>query len=89
MSILSPNIEIGTLRIGTIEGASCLNIGNNFPINFRSQKKHTQGFGTIGGDQNKLDHAKAVVIDSDVLEAMNIPESEIPSWVKDLAAKTT
>ncbi|MFF2447882.1 hypothetical protein ACFVSW_12355 [Neobacillus sp. NPDC058068] len=57
--ILSPTFHIGTIKIGTIEEASCFSIGNNFIEDFQSRKKHNQGLGNIHGDRNTFDHATA------------------------------
>lgn len=57
--ILSPTFHIGTIKIGSIEGASCFSIGNNFIEDFKSNKKHYQGLGNIHGDSNNLSHSTA------------------------------
>ncbi|WP_462410482.1 hypothetical protein [Neobacillus sp. Marseille-QA0830] len=57
--ILSPTFHIGSIRIGTIEGASCFSIGNNFIEDLKNTKKHNQGLGNIHGDRNNLAHSTA------------------------------
>ncbi|CRK80203.1 hypothetical protein [Neobacillus massiliamazoniensis] len=57
--ILSPTFHIGTIKIGSIEGASCFSIGNNFIEDFKSSKRHNQGLGNIHGDRNNLSHTSA------------------------------
>ncbi|EKN70599.1 hypothetical protein BABA_04129 [Neobacillus bataviensis LMG 21833] len=57
--ILSPTFHIGTIKIGSIEGASCFSIGNNFIEDFKSNKKHYQGLGNIHGDSNNFSHSTA------------------------------
>ena len=57
--ILSPTFHIGTIKIGSIEGASCFSIGNNFIEDFKSSKKHNQGLGNIHGDRNNFAHTNA------------------------------
>lgn len=57
--ILSPTFHIGNIKIGSIEGASCFSIGNNFIEDFKSSKKHSQGFGNIHGDRNDFTHTGA------------------------------
>ncbi|XJZ25708.1 hypothetical protein ACF5W4_09800 [Bacillota bacterium Lsc_1132] len=57
--ILSPTFHIGTIKIGSIEGASCFSIGNNFIEDFQNSKQHNQGLGNIHGDHNNLAHASA------------------------------
>jgi hypothetical protein len=84
-SVLSPNFVIGTIRIGTIEGASCLNMGNNWPTNFESTKKHNQGFGTITGDKNDIKGLRTLLDDRDVMDMMNLgDEDEVPDWLKEM-----
>ena len=57
--ILSPTFHIGTIKIGSIEGASCFSIGNNFIEDFKNNKKHYQGLGNIHGDNNNFSHSTA------------------------------
>lgn len=84
MSFLSPNIAIGTLRIGSIEGASAVNLGNNFPTGFQSFKKHNQGFGTISGDNNGISDIQAYLSDSKIIDMLNEIEKldDIPEWLQ-------
>ncbi len=82
-SILSPTFVIGSIRIGNVEGASCVNMGNNFPTNFHSQKKHNQGFGSISGDHNQFHQARTALNDADVLDMFNDSSDEVPDWVKE------
>ena len=51
---LSSIFTIGDIHIGTIEDASAVNFGNNFPTDFTSNKKHNQGFGNIYGNENDI-----------------------------------
>ena len=57
--ILSPTFHIGTIRIGSIEGASCFSIGNNFIEDFKNSKEHNQGLGNIHGDRNNFAHSSS------------------------------
>lgn len=85
MSHFSPNFFIKTLRIGKIESASCLNMGNNLPIGFQSYTKQNQGFGTINGDNNDISEIISALKDSNVIDMLNQPESDdLPDWVKKL-----
>ncbi|MCM3570996.1 hypothetical protein [Neobacillus mesonae] len=59
--ILSPTFHIGTIKIGTIENASCFSIGNNFIEDFKSSKKHNQGLGNIHGDSNNFSNMRAAL----------------------------
>jgi hypothetical protein len=81
---LSPNFFIGSIRIGTVEGASCVNLGNNTPAHFTNHKKHNQGFGTVSGDHNEILGARSVLDDSDLLDMLNVTDPDVPQWVKDL-----
>jgi hypothetical protein len=58
-SVLSPTFIIGSIRIGTVEGASCVNFGNNWPSEFTSISKQQQGFGNVSGDHNDLTRFRA------------------------------
>ncbi|SFJ15389.1 hypothetical protein [Thermoflavimicrobium dichotomicum] len=79
-SVFSPNFVIGTIRIRTIEGASCLNMGNNWPTHFESYKKHNQGFGTITGD-----NLRTLLDDKDAIDMINLDdEDEVPDWLKEM-----
>ncbi|MED4953628.1 hypothetical protein NYE69_01335 [Paenibacillus sp. FSL R5-0527] len=51
--VLAPNFVIGHIRVGTVEGSSCINIGNNLPSGFTSHKKQNQGL-SVSGDHNEL-----------------------------------
>lgn len=81
-SFMSPYFVIGSIRIGSIEGASCLNMGNNFPSEFTSHKKHNQGFGTVSGEGNTLRGIRALLDDADFIDMFNraddqdLPESQ-------------
>lgn len=97
-SWFSPNFAIGHIRIGSVQGASCVNMGNNFPTNFQSQKKHNQGFGEISGSRNHISGARAFLDDSDFMDSLSgegadlIPET-VRQWfselVKDAAMKAS
>ncbi|MFZ5985640.1 MAG: hypothetical protein ACOYWZ_00740 [Bacillota bacterium] len=85
MSYLSPVFLIGNIRIGNIEGASCLNIGNNLPIGFESYKKQNQGFGSISGDNNDIQDIRSLLSDPGKIDMLNCSEKkEFPDWVKEL-----
>ncbi|WP_251550405.1 hypothetical protein [Neobacillus muris] len=58
-TILSPTFHIGSIKIGTIESASCFSIGNNFLEDFQSSKQHNQGLGNIHGDKNNFSQMTA------------------------------
>src|SRR4051794_24220594 len=60
----SPSFFIGSISIGTVEGASCVNLGNNLPSGFVNYKKQNQGFGSISGDNNDI-HDILATIDED------------------------
>jgi hypothetical protein len=84
-SFFSPSIVIGSFRIGTVSSASALNIGNNWPTNFKSNIKHNQGFGNIGGTNHQIRGAQSFLNDPDVFDMMNVsPDTEIPDWMKNM-----
>jgi hypothetical protein len=83
-SLFSPNFVIGRIEIGSVEGASCINLGNNFPSNFHSSKKHNQGFGEVSGDNNRLSGTQSTLDDSDFLEWMSGDAAkDIPEPIRD------
>lgn len=82
---LSPVFYIGTIHVGEIEGASCLNMGNNWPTNFTSHKKHNQGFGNVRGSENDLRSVRALLNDPDTYDSLNLRDSELPDWLESLA----
>lgn len=88
MDNLSPVFFIGNIRIGSVEGASCINLGNNLPVGFQSFKKQNQGFGSITGDNNDISELCSVLKDTNMIDMLNQSDSdEIPEWVKKLAAE--
>jgi hypothetical protein len=85
LSYLSPKFFIGSIKIGSIEGASCLNMGNNFPNGFTSHKKQNQGFGSITGDHNDIRGILSKLDDKDGVDMLNETDIEnTPDWVKEL-----
>lgn len=84
MSFLSPNFLIGEIRIGSVEGASCVNMGNNFPIGFENHTKLNQGFGSITGDANHISDVSSLLNDSAFIDMLTNPndEHDIPDWIK-------
>ncbi|GMA49843.1 hypothetical protein GCM10025857_12000 [Alicyclobacillus contaminans] len=85
-STLSPTFIIGAIRIGQIEGASCLNMGNNWISDFRSFKKHNQGFGSVRGDNNVVHGIRSLLNDPDTVDMLGAPptSSELPEWMRRL-----
>ncbi|ELK49079.1 hypothetical protein QRD89_16800 [Halobacillus sp. ACCC02827] len=85
MAFLSPNFFIQNIRIGAIENASCLNMGNNVPNGFENHQKLNQGFGTVHGDENTLEGLRSILSDSALLDMMMADkEQEMPEWLTDL-----
>ncbi|HEU4963940.1 MAG TPA: hypothetical protein VFV52_08815, partial [Bacilli bacterium] len=66
--------------------ASAVNLGNSLQVDFKNNKKHNQGFGTVDGDHNKVDGLRSVLHDPDVIDMLNLDNSEIPDWMRDLLA---
>jgi hypothetical protein len=82
---LSPNFYINDIHIGTVQSASCVNIGNNWPTDFKSYSKQNQGFGSVGGDKNQFSNAKAFLYDPDVVDLFDDPRTKnVPDWVKEM-----
>jgi hypothetical protein len=83
MGYLSPNFFIGSIKIGTIENASCFNLGNNFPSHFLSHQKLNQGFGSINGDHNDIKDILSRLDDCDGIDMFNqIPNDEADTYFK-------
>jgi len=87
--IMSPVFAIGVIHIGQVEGASCVNIGNNWPSNFRSYKKHNQGFGSVTGDRNSIQGLRSLLNDPDTYDMMSVPSDEVPEWISDFLEATS
>ncbi|WP_231687833.1 hypothetical protein [Bacillus sp. FJAT-27251] len=66
MKRFSPSFFIGHISIGTVEGASCVNLGNNLPSGFVNYKKQNQGFGSISGDNNDIHEIMATLEEEDI-----------------------
>jgi hypothetical protein len=81
-SFLSPQFVIGSIRIGSVENASCINMGNNWPTAFESHQKLTQGFGSVSGDRNLVAGIRSLLNDSDFLDMLNISDPEVPEWLR-------
>lgn len=86
MSFLSPNFFIHSISIGSVEGASCVNIGNNLASGFTSHKKQNQGFGTIQGDHNDISRILTKLDDADLIDMLDFTgdDDQIPEWFKQL-----
>lgn len=81
----SPNFFIGSIRIGVVESASCINMGNNYPTQFQSNKKHNQGIGNISGDENDIHETKSLVNDSSFIDMLHqLEDKELPQWLQDV-----
>jgi hypothetical protein len=86
MDSLSPVFFIGSIRIGSVQGASCINLGNNLPVGFQSFTKQNQGFGSITGDNNDISELCSVLKDTNMIDMLNQSDTdEVPDWVKKLA----
>lgn len=81
-SFLSPQFVIGSIRIGSVENAACINMGNNWPTGFESHQKLTQGFGSVSGDHNALSGIRALLNDSDFLDMLTVSDTEVPDWLR-------
>lgn len=85
MSDYSPNFFIGSIRIGVVESASCINMGNNYPSQFQSHKKHNQGVGNISGDENDIHGTKSQVSDSSFIDMFEQTDTqELPQWLQNV-----
>lgn len=83
--LLSSVFVLGSIVVNQMEGASCFNVGNNFPTNFQSYKKHNQGFGTVHGSHNSIPNLRSFLNDPDVLDSVSFaPDGQMPEWVRHL-----
>ncbi|MEM5007821.1 hypothetical protein ABEP42_16435 [Priestia megaterium] len=79
---LESTFSIGDIHIGTIEDASAVNFGNNFPTNFRSHKKVSQGLGNILGNQNDIHDILSSLEEKDISEVYNEnQDGKPPEWL--------
>ncbi|OCT10968.1 hypothetical protein A8709_04495 [Paenibacillus pectinilyticus] len=83
-SFMSPTFIIGSIRIGSVESASCINMGNNWPTDFQSNQKTVQGFGAVEGDHNQLVGTRSMLNDSDFLDMLNVGDNETPEWLQEM-----
>ncbi|KZZ84795.1 hypothetical protein [Bacillus sp. SJS] len=80
---LSANFTIGDIHIGAVEDASAVSFGNNFPTDFKSSKKHNQGFGNILGNGNDIHDILSHQEERDVTEVFSdSPDQPQPEWLK-------
>lgn len=83
-SFMSPTFIIGSIRIGSVESASCINMGNNWPTDFQSNQKTVQGFGAVEGDHNQLVGTRSMLNDSDFLDMLNVGDNDTPEWLQEM-----
>ncbi|QOY34594.1 hypothetical protein AWH56_017945 [Anaerobacillus isosaccharinicus] len=57
-------IQLNKIIVDQIENSSGLLTGKNFPIKWRSEKKLTEGIGSIVGDQNQIIENESFIISS-------------------------
>ncbi len=82
-SFLSPQFFIGSIHIKSVEGASCINLGNNLPTHFQSHQKQNQGFGSISGDYSRIMGTKSELEDGAFMDLFTLANSdELPEWLK-------
>ena len=80
---LSSIFTIGDIHIGTIEDASAVNLGNNFPTDFTSNKKHNQGFGNIFGNENDIHDIQSLMEEKDAVEVyLDSQEKPNDKWME-------
>lgn len=70
MTAAAPVFIIGSIHIGVISEASCLNIGENSLEQFTSYKKQNQGFGSIHGKGHRFEGLKTLLNDPDEIDMM-------------------
>lgn len=81
---LSPQFVIGSIRIGSVQNASSVNMGNNWQTAFESHQKLTQGFGSVSGDRNLVADIRALLNDSDFVDTLHLTGDELPDWLRSI-----
>jgi hypothetical protein len=84
---MSPQFVIGSIRIGSVENASCINMGNNWPTAFENHQKLTQGFGSVSGDGNLVNDIRSLLNDADLLDMLNLADPELPEWLRGIISE--
>lgn len=69
-------INIGSIRIGSIDSSSALNIGKNTLQGFRSLTKNNQGLGEIYGDKNRFPSNVNYLDDPDTYDLLSPGQRE-------------
>lgn len=87
-SFPAPIFLIGTIQIKSVEGASCINFGNNYPTHFQSHKKQNQGFGTVSGDHSQIFGTKAKLDHAGSFELRNPERKEFPKSINKIRDKS-
>ncbi|GGJ10636.1 hypothetical protein GCM10010885_19800 [Alicyclobacillus cellulosilyticus] len=83
----SPTFVIGTIRIGSVGGASCINFGNNWVSEFTSYQKQNQGFGVVHGDRSLIRGTQSAVHDPDGIDVWGVAKTgELPDWLRRMVA---
>ncbi|WP_456276111.1 hypothetical protein [Bacillus sp. AK128] len=80
----SPIFHIKEFKVGNLENASTINIGNNYPSNFKGFKRHSQGLGNIDGDHNDIHDLKSHLNLRYLMDTLMENQDELPEWVKEL-----
>ncbi|MRH44498.1 hypothetical protein GH741_17780 [Aquibacillus halophilus] len=83
-SPFSPVFHFKEFKVGTLENASTINFGNNYPTNFKGYKKHNQGLGTIDGNNNDIHDLKSHMNLKYLMDMILEDKDNLPDWVLDL-----
>lgn len=83
-AFMSPQFVIGSIRIGTVQNASSVNMGNNWQTAFEGHQKWTQGFGSVSGDRNVVADIRSLLNDSDLLDTLHLTGAELPEWLQSI-----
>lgn len=68
---LHSSFHLRDIHVGTVEDASAINLGNSFPTNFKSMKKHNQGFGNVVGNENEMQDIESMLEEKDLIETFH------------------
>lgn len=83
----SPVFHFKEFKVGNLENASAINFGNNYPTNFKGYKKHSQGLGTIDGNNNDIHDLQSHMELKYLVDALVDNDEELPDWIRELIRK--
>lgn len=83
----SPTFHFKEFKVGSLENASTINIGNNYPTNFKGFKRQNQGLGTIDGNNNDIHDLQSYIHLRYFLDAFMDDHDDVPDYIKEMLDK--